>query len=649
MADKEPWKREEEDEDEELDETDYRSQKDAILLAIQVSDSMLEPPLASDSKKADKDSALQAALKCAYQLMEQRIITQPKDMMGILFFGTEKSKFHEEGNRAGLGYPHCYTFTDLDIPAADDVKALKALAEQGEDDDEVLKPSTEAVQMSNVFFCANQIFTTKAANFGNRRLFIITDNDDPHPGDKAAKTAAAVRAKDLYDLGVSIELFPITRGDDTFDLAHFYDDIIYRDAAGEANHTEVRSSKAGGGLSLLNSLVSEINSRQTPKRALFSNVSMEIAPGLSISVKGYNILHRQAPARTCYVWLDGDQPQIAAGETTRLSEDSGKAVEKGATKKAYKFGGEYVYFSPEEQKALKDFGKPVIRIIGFKPRAMIPFWASVKKSTFIFPSEEDYVGSTRVFAALWKKLLDSKKVAIAWCMTRSNMNPVLVAVIPSKESSEEENGTPYLPAGLWLYPLPFADDLRDGPPTGGSEPLRASNELTDQMRTIVQQLQLPKAMYNPTRYPNPALQWHYKILQALALEEEVPEEPEDATLPKFKAIIKRAGGYLQDWDATLSDEVAAAASSKKKTKREAESDEEDVKPAKKTKTAAAAKPAGASGKQTNKQLREALDNGELKKMLVADLKNLLAERGESTTGKKAELLERLEQWLDANA
>ena len=77
--------------------------------------------------------------------------------------------------------------------------------------------------MSNVLFCANQIFTTKAANFGSRRLFIITDNDNPHPSDKAAASAAAVRAKDLYDLGVTIELFPITRGEATFDLAKFYD------------------------------------------------------------------------------------------------------------------------------------------------------------------------------------------------------------------------------------------------------------------------------------------------------------------------------------------------------------------------------------------------------------------------------------------
>lgn len=202
----------------------YKAQKDAILLAIDVSKSMLEPPPPSDSKKADRDSPVQAALKCAYHLMQQRIISNPKDMMGILLFGTEKSKFQEASDgSSGLGYPHCYLFTDLDVPCADDVRALKALAEDGEDEDEVLTASDEPVSMSNMLFCANQIFTTKAANFGSRRLFIVTDNEDPHAMDKQAKSAAAVRAKDLYDLGVMIDLFPIERGDQTFDLSKFYD------------------------------------------------------------------------------------------------------------------------------------------------------------------------------------------------------------------------------------------------------------------------------------------------------------------------------------------------------------------------------------------------------------------------------------------
>ena len=37
------------------------------------------------------------------------------------------------------------------------------------------------------------------------------------------RSAAAVRAKDLYDLGVVIELFPISTSEHSFDRSKFYD------------------------------------------------------------------------------------------------------------------------------------------------------------------------------------------------------------------------------------------------------------------------------------------------------------------------------------------------------------------------------------------------------------------------------------------
>lgn len=310
-------------------------------------------------------------------------------------------------------------------------------------------------------------------------------------------------------------------------------------------------------------------------------------------------------------------------------------------KKAYKFGGEYVYFSPEEQKSLKDFGSPVVRIIGFKSRRSIPLWGSVKKSTFIYPSEEDYVGSTRVFTALWQKLLKDDKIALAWCVVRSNANPMLAAIMPSKPQSDEDSGTPFLPAGLWLYPLPFADDLRDIKPPG--KLAQASDDLKTQMRIIIQQLQLPKAMYNPTKYPNPSLQWHYKILQALALEEEVPETAEDTTLPKFKAISKRAGGYLEEWSETLSTE-ATSATEGRAVKREI-GDELPERPAKRGRTTVA-QPGGPG--LTPAQLKAAVDNGSISKMTVAQLKDVAGEKGLSTSGRKADIIERIEQWVEEN-
>ncbi|KAI2468937.1 ku70 protein [Annulohypoxylon bovei var. microspora] len=636
-------KRDEEEEEDEIGEQDYKDQKDALIFAIDVSESMLRPPPESNDKKADKDPPVYAALKCAYQVMQQRIISNPKDMMGIILFGTEKTKYRDDQN---LPYPHCYVYTDLDIPAAGDVKNLKSIVEEGEDADEILVPSSEGIQMSNLLFLANNLLTTKAPNFGSRRLFIITDNDDPHNDDKKLKENAAYRAKDLYDLGVTIELFAITRGDEKFDFSKFYDDIIYRDPAIEEAHPgKVSTSKSGSGLTLLNSLISNVNSRQTPKRAYFSNMPLELGPGLQISVRGYNIIHKQAPARSCYVWLDGEKAQIAVGETAHIAEDSARTVQTGEVRKAYKFGGEYVYFGEDEQKSIKQFGGPIIRIIGFKDRSQLGFWASVKKSIFIFPSEEGYVGSSRVFTALWQKLLNSKKIGIAWHIARTNGNPRLVAIIPSKAQSDRKTGVDFIPAGLWLYPIPYADDLREGPDQ--VKLVRTTDQLTDRMNKVIGNLQLPTATYNPSKYPNPALQWHYKILQALALEEEVPGKPDDSTAPKYKAIHNRCGEYIQDWSRTA-DDVLSMIRDAQSIKREMENDDEDDGPrlAKKARTTTKAGPSSTG--MNNTELKKRYSDGTLSKLTVAELKPILSDRGIDAKGLKKTLVERLEEWIDEN-
>ncbi|KAL2361154.1 ATP-dependent DNA helicase II subunit 1 [Blastomyces dermatitidis] len=653
MADETPsWQQDDAlEEEEDVDETGYKSVKDAVLFAIEISESMLTPPPDTGSKRADKESPATAALKCAYHLMQQRIISNPKDMIGILLYGTEESKFYDddESGRGNLSYPHCYLFTDLDVPAADDVKKLRALVHDEEEAEQILVPSKERVSMSNVLFCANQIFSSKAPNFSSRRLFIVTDNDDPHSKDKGLRSAATVRAKDLYDLGVTIELFPISRPNQEFDRSKFFDDIVYKSSptdpeapAFPTGQTKTPTS-GGDGISLLKSLLSSINSKSVPRRALFSNVPLEIGPEFKISVTGYLIFKRQEPARSCYVWLGGEEPQIAKGITTQMADDSAREVEKWEIRKAYKFGGEQISFTQEEQAALRNFGEPTIRIIGFKPLSALPIWASMKHPTFIYPSEEGYVGSTRVFSALYQTLLKKEKLALVWFVPRKNAAPVMAAMIPGTAKLDED-GEEIIPQGMWILPLPFADDIRQNPETNL---ITAPDELVDKMRTVIQLLQLPKAQYDPQKYPNPSLQWHYRILQALALDEDLPEQPEDKTIPKYRQIDKRAGEHVIAWGEELEAQHLILEAKQPATstlvKRPASRAQEQVnggsRPSKKVKTSSDATGA-------DEEVRLHYEKGVLNRLTVAVLKDYLQSQNLSTTGKKADLVERVEEFLE---
>ena len=193
-----------------------------MIFAIEISESMLESQPGSGSKKDDTDSIVTAALKTASQLMQQRIIAQPKDMMGILFFGTEKTKIRDLSSDELEPYRNCYLHTDLDVPSAKAVRALKDMAETGKDPNGILKPAKEPASIYHMLNCANQTLMSNAPNFGSRRLFIVTDNDDPNAGDERERKMAVVRAKDLFDLGVTVELFPVSRQGQNFDLDKFY-------------------------------------------------------------------------------------------------------------------------------------------------------------------------------------------------------------------------------------------------------------------------------------------------------------------------------------------------------------------------------------------------------------------------------------------
>ena len=646
---------EEEEEEEEVDETGYRTVKDAVLFAIDVSQSMLTKPDEADTKKPDAGLApTSAALRCAYSLMQQRLISNPNDMMGILLFGTVKSKFQdgdEESGRGGLQYPHCYQLTDLDVPAAADVKQLRTLVEDGEEAADLLQASDDEVSMANVLFCANQIFTTKAPNFTSRRLFLVTDNDYPHASSRDARNSAAVRAKDLYDLGVTIELFPISHPDRgyTFDRSKFYNDIVYSATPSDPDapapltaDIKPASSSAKDGISLLQALLSSVASRAAPRRALFGNLPFEIGPGLKISVKGYILLKRQEPKRTSLVYLppDSEKPQLAVGSSTLMAEDTARSVDKAEVRKAYKFGGETVSFTEDEMARIRNFGDPVLRIIGFKPMSMLPIWANYKHNTFIYPSEEDFVGSTRVFSALQQKLLKDQKFALAWFIPRRNAIPTLAAVYPGAEKKSEE-GEQTMPPGLWIKPLPFADDIRSPPETNL---VTSPDALTDRMRTIVQQLQLPRAVYDPSKYPNPSLQWFYRILQALALEEDLPEKAEDKTLPRWRQIHKRAGGYVVEFGGELD---RCFAEWQKDNQRSihptANGGAKRSKAPSATVNGAATKKIkqedGGDGGPADEEVKRAYERDALGKFTVPNLKAWLAGKGLSVGGKKSDLVD----------
>ena len=264
---------------------------------------------------------------------------------------------------------------------------------------------------------------------------------------------------------------------------------------------------------------------------------------------------------------------------------------------------------------------------------MLPTWASWRPSTFIYPSEEEVIGSTRVFSALQQKLVKDQKMGLAWFVARRNATPVLAAILPGEEKLDEE-GFQTMPPGLWVHPLPFADDVRQPPEVSV---VRSPDQLIDMMRTIIQQLQLPKAMYDPHKHPNPSLQWFYRILQALALDEDLPEKPEDKTIPRYRQIDKRAGQYVLEWGNELEaqfrlwqkenagSKTATGASKRGTTNGTAKAE------TKKTKI-------GEGDAMSDDEMRKNFQKNNIGKLTVTVLKSWIQAKGLKPAGKKLSLI-----------
>ena len=164
---------------------------------------------------------------------------------------------------------------------------------------------------------------------------------------------------------------------------------------------------------------------------------------------------------------------------------------------------------------------------------------------------------------------------------------------------------------------------------------------------LSEQLHLPKGIYNPSRYPNPSLQWHYRILQALALDEDLPAKPEDKTIPKHRQIDKRVGNEAIEWGKTLeatykeylSENPDAATIGSKRTTNGASTAGRGAAESKKVKT----EPGEIISEA---QMRGLYQSQKINSLTVPQLKDFCTIKKIPVGGKKADIVERIESWFE---
>ncbi|ANB11160.1 Yku70p [Sugiyamaella lignohabitans] len=302
----------------------------------------------------------------------------------------------------------------------------------------------------------------------SRRCFIVTDNEDPSFGNSQQRTAAKTNAEELVNKNVIIEPAFLSHGDSkgegsNFDMSQFWDSITFTKPMDDEENADVEpvpSSYLVSDLTLKTSLLS----RRSPKRALFTN-RIELAPGIEIGVKGYLTFSKQLFVKDRYVYTQGEEKQIVKSEVKITDDESVNTVSPDEIIRAYEFGDSYIYFTPEQVNQIRNLGRPLIRIIGFKSPSFVPPEYNKRHSMFVYPSDSKLTGSIRAFHSLYQCMRQKGKVAIAWAIIRSNSIPEPCALFPVNEEVETKGSltVQVTPPGFQLVILPYADDIRARP------------------------------------------------------------------------------------------------------------------------------------------------------------------------------------------
>ncbi|XP_041939491.1 X-ray repair cross-complementing protein 6 [Alosa sapidissima] len=592
----------EEVEQEEGDEgaVDYKNTgRDSLVFLVDASKEMFIK--GEDGEPSNFDMTME----CVRSVYMSKIISSDRDLVALVFYGTEKCKNPRDS------FKHVYIYHDLDSPGARRVHDIDNLrGEKGAQLAAEVMGSGET-SLGDALWCCSNLYSDIKLRLSHKRLMIFTCRDSPHSDDSNRDRTARTKASDLRETGVIIDLMHLKKPGG-FDVGQFFCDIVSppEDESELGLHLEPSGK--------LEDLQKRVRAKDMKKRAQ-SRLTFSLGDGMKVAV-GVYVLARTA-TKPPSVLLYRDTNEAVRTKTRLFHTNTGSLLLPSDTKRAQVYGQKQIVMEKDEVDEMKKFDDPGLVLIGFKPMSKLKVHHHIRPAVFIYPEEEQVSGSSCVFAALLRRCSERNLFAVCRYIARRNTPPRFVALVPQREELDQGQAQ-ITPPGFHAIFLPYADDIRtlDVPdcPT-------ATSDQTDKMKEIVHKLRFK---YRCEAFENPMLQKHFRNLEALALDLMQPEDIEDFTMPKVEMMDERLGPLVQEFK----DLVYPADYNP------------EGKPAAKRKTADAG--GGAEKKPkvevSQEELRAHAEKGTLGKLTVPVLKEACKVFGVRTTGtKKQELIDAL--------
>ncbi|KAH0877699.1 hypothetical protein HID58_065093 [Brassica napus] len=528
--------------------------KEFVVYLIDASPKMFSYTCPSEDEK--QESHFHISVSCIAQSLKSHIINRSNDEIAICFFNTREKKNLQDLN--GVYVFNVPQRECIDRPTARLIKDFDLIEESFIEDigsqNGIVSDSREN-SLYSALWVAQALLRKGSSKTADKRIFLFTNEDDPFGSMRISvkedmTRTTLQRAKDAQDLGISIELLPLSHPDKQFDISLFYKELI----------------------------------------GLNGDELTEFMPSVGQKYV-FKILYSVERSYVC--------------------ADTG-AIMQEPIQRIQPYINRDVMFTAAELSELKKISTGHLRLLGFKPLSCLKDYHNMKPSTFLYPSDKEVIGSTRAFIALHRSMIQLGRFAVAFY--GGTTPPRLVALVAQDEiesdggqiSKRQDERKAFLKRYL-LHSKP-----------GVAAP-RATEDQLKKASALMRRLELKD--FSVCQFANPALQRHYAMLQAIALDEDELGETRDETLPdeggmNRPGVVKAIEEFKESIYGDDSEEESDSGAKEKSRKRKA-ADAGDY------------------------DFVELAKTGKLKDLTVVELKTYLTANNLPLSGKKDALINRI--------
>ncbi|KAL4570302.1 hypothetical protein LXL04_025954 [Taraxacum kok-saghyz] len=608
--------RDDEDDPENEFYQERQSSKELVVFLVDASPKMFS--ITCPGEDEENTSHFHVAVSSVLGSIKVQIINRPYDEVAICFFNTREKK-----NLQDLSGVYVFNVPEREQLDSLTARFIKEFDQVKESFSKVIGsefgivPGSRDNSLYNALWVAQALLRKGSAKTADKRILLLTNEDDPFGNIKGvtkldmARTTLQ-RAKDAQDLGISIELLPLSTPNEEFNVSLFYADLIGLEGDDLAQFMPLAGER-------FEDLNKQLRKRMFKKRRV-RRIIFTVAGGLSIELNTYALIRPTIPGTI--TWLDSVTNVPLRAERSFICNDTGSLIQE-PPKRFQTYKNEDIKFSVEELSEIKKVGIGSLRLLGFKPLSCLKDYYNLKPSTFVFPSDEEVIGSTCIFIALHRSMISLKRFAVAFY--GSSSRPQLVALIAQEEVSD--GGSQIEPPGMHMIYLPYSDDIRPieelHSDTSGNIPI-ANDDQIQKATALLKRVDLRD--FSVCQFANPALQSHYAVVQALALDEDEMPVIHDETLPDEEGMSRPGiAKAMEEFKVSVYGE-----------NYEEEEEGDNVKGGKKRKNEEAA-----VSKAAYYDWSRLADDGKLKDLTVMELKSYLTANKLPVGGKKEALISRI--------